>query len=224
MHFCGPRVDPNGPKVPTHCLVDGLYLLPHMVLVSLALPNMICKYLKIRKQDRQLKNWVRYPGHNFRWILTLLLIFFQVGHLLEGVLSDTLYQGTHLHLYIPYAVGILTSVFSIVFYTFLEGNNLMKPLVILWVYWGVALAFRLLKLVTLFTAGLHGGQMRFCLVWVDVVIHLLLFLVDTMVLVKQVSSKFFCIYRGLSRVQGVRDTFLAAIAQGSYQDFSQHYI
>ena len=120
--FCGSASSQIGiqevANLQQSCLLNGIYCIPHAVFIILAICVLIYKRFfhsevqPLYKSPEKLLR-LRYPFHDFRWTVFLILVilaFVQVG---EGILTDTLVLdgGVHPQFFIP---GILAFIATIV--------------------------------------------------------------------------------------------------------------
>ena len=199
MKFC--KEFSNATSVTRHgvlaneCFLDGLALQPHILFMLVSVPILIA-WNKSHIGSIDPKTWVHFPGHDVRWILTLLLAITNILEIGEGIISNTLYQGTHLHLFIPHVLALLGAVASIVYYHNVEMWNSPRFLVLLDLYWCFSIAVKALKLVHLLDRGLSVQHVRFNLTVTVLVIYICLLINELYVFTQLVSTT---IYRVCSQ-------------------------
>ncbi len=182
--FCGPRRDDAPIK---ECAVDIAGLVVPTVFVAAMLPSAFLKWWRIRGDHKNRRLWVRFSCHTARWILTLILLFFQALEVSEGFISGFLYsQNMYLHLYLPCLVAMFTTGMSLVLYDFCETFNLPRGLTILFLYWNVMALLKILKLFSL--PHLSYTTAREFLNWTILVVTFLLTCLEVWTLAKQVGA------------------------------------
>ncbi len=196
MRFC--KEISNSTSVTKHgvlaneCFVDGLYMQPHIVFTIISIPILIA-WNKSHYGSMKAKSWVHFPGHDIRWILTILLGMVNILEIGEGIISNTLYQGTHLHLYIPHIIALTGTVASIIFYHNTEMWNSPRFLILLDLYWAFAIGTKTLKLIHLMDRDVLMEYMRFNLTLVVLIIYACLLLNELYVFARLVSGIFLLI-------------------------------
>ena len=200
----------------SECLTDVLTIGVHVIFVSVAGVVALARWLKTRSPcdmttETTRQPWVRFPGHMARWLLTLIALGLNVMELCEGVLADvkamtsssnamtsssngvtssddvTSAMTSSLHLYVTPAVVLVSGVFSLAFYDFVETFNLPRLLLMSTIYWLGALTVKLFKLVALYEAGLGVAHVRVGLTWCIILLYLGLVMVELFAVKKLVS-------------------------------------
>ena len=187
--FCGPHI--NATKVgdgilANECFLDGLSFFPHILLILISLPILIA-WNKSSYGGTQAQTWVHFPLHTFRWILFIILILLNLVEIGEGVISDSMFVGSHLHLYIPHCVALIGSLFSIIYYHNVESLNSPRFLLLLILYWVAGLIVKILKVIHLFRKGLGVEHLRFDLTWDVIIVYGLLLILELYILCSLVS-------------------------------------
>ncbi len=191
MGFCGYNiVFVEGVRI-TECFADILCLIPSGVLLLAIAPNVLLKWFKLQSSCRVSSHlqWVRFPAHTARWIITILLIFFQILEIIEGIISDAHSMGTNFNFYIPQMLFLLGAIFTLIHYNFTETYNVPKFLLALLIYWGILCVTKLFKLLSLYEVSLAYYHARVNLVWLQLILGILLFAIDGYVLVTKVSHE-----------------------------------
>ncbi|XP_035661440.1 ATP-binding cassette sub-family C member 9-like isoform X2 [Branchiostoma floridae] len=169
------------------CLVDGLNLLPHMVVLPIAVMLVAvvghCRHHDYTRLQSRL--CVLFPGHSVRWMTILALLFVTMSEVGEGVLSDSFTPGHHPHLYVPWIMALLATVLGSVFYNLVEKLNRPRLLLILGLYHILSGGFKLLRLSHLYSRGVSTGSLRFQLTWASVLLYGVLVAVEGYVLYKK---------------------------------------
>ncbi|XP_078621240.1 ATP-binding cassette sub-family C member 9-like [Branchiostoma floridae x Branchiostoma japonicum] len=169
------------------CLVDGLNLLPHLVVLPLAI-ILVAAIGHCRNHDYtrlQSRLWVLFPGHSVRWLTILALLFVTMSEVGEGVLSDSFTPGHHPHLYVPWIMALLATVLGSVFYNLVEKLNRPRLLLILGLYHVLSGGFKVLRLSHLYSRGVSTDSLRFQLTWTSVLLYVVLVAVEVYVLYKR---------------------------------------
>ncbi|XP_078620823.1 ATP-binding cassette sub-family C member 9-like isoform X1 [Branchiostoma floridae x Branchiostoma japonicum] len=169
------------------CLVDGLNLLPHMVILPIAVILVAvvghCRHHDYSRLQSRL--WVLFPGHSVRWLTILVLLFVTMSEVGEGVLSDSFTPGHHPHLYVPWIMALLATILGSVFYNLVEKLNRPRLLLILGLYHLLSGGFKVLRLSNLYSRGVSTGSLRFQLTWASVLLYGVLVAVEGYVLYKK---------------------------------------
>ncbi|KAL1246974.1 hypothetical protein QQF64_034276 [Cirrhinus molitorella] len=129
--------------------------------------------------------WLHFPGHNFRWLLTTVLLFVLVCEIAEGIVSDGFNQSRHLHLYMPAGLAILAAITSIVYYHNIETSNFPKLLIALLIYWTLAFITKTIKFVKYDDHGIGLRQLRFCITGLLALLYGLLLGVEVNVIMQR---------------------------------------
>ncbi|KAI8489554.1 hypothetical protein Bbelb_327210 [Branchiostoma belcheri] len=169
------------------CLVDGLSLLPHVVVLPLAV-LLVAAVGHCRRHDNTPlynQSWVLFPGHSVRWLTIFALLFVTLCEVGEGVMSDSFTAGHHPHLYVPWITAILATLLGSVFYNMVEKLNRPRLLMILGLYHILSGGFKLLRLSHFYSRGVSPGSLRFQLAWASVLLYVLLVAVEGYVLCKR---------------------------------------
>ncbi|XP_066264199.1 ATP-binding cassette sub-family C member 9-like [Branchiostoma lanceolatum] len=168
------------------CLVDGLNVLPHVVVLPLAALLVAavghCRHHDYSRLPSRL--WVLFPGHSVRWLAIFALFFVTLCEVGEGVMSDGFSAGHHPHLYVPWIMALLATVLGSVFYHLVERLNRPGLLLILGLYHILSGGFKLLRLSHLYGRGVSWDSLRFQLTWASVLLYGLLSAVEGYVLYK----------------------------------------
>ena len=170
----------------SECFLDGLSFMPHILFVLVSLPVLIT-WNKSEYGSMHVKSWVHFPGHNVRWILTVLLFVLNLMEIGEGLISNSLYEGTHLHLFLPQCIGVIGTVVSVLYYHYVELWNSARFLMFLWCYWGFLLITKVLKMVHLLKANVGPAYMRFNFTCVAILLYACFLCIEAYVLYKLVS-------------------------------------
>ena len=174
------------------CIVDIVYFLPHVLFMTIMFLCLFIKWLHSRKTKRKdeqpSKQWVRYPGHSLRWILTFALIYAQILEATEGVLSELKYQGIHLHLYIPHLGAVFGAICSLIFYNVCENHNVPQFLIVSFLYWTITLVAKVIRMLSLLDNGLESHNARIILSWISLSIVALLVLIEIYVMKSEVRN------------------------------------
>ena len=209
MKFC--KEFSNSTSVTRHgvlaneCFLDGLTLQPHIIFMLISVPILIA-WNKSHYGTINPKTWVHFPGHDVRWILTIILCISNILEIGEGIISNSLYQGTHLHLFIPHIIALLGTVCSIIYYHNVEMWNSPRFLILLDVYWLFSITTKSLKIVHLIDRQLTTQYVRFNLTLLVLIIYICLFINELYVFTQLVSTQciahFFAIVLEFSHVAG----------------------
>ncbi|XP_073709543.1 ATP-binding cassette sub-family C member 8 isoform X1 [Misgurnus anguillicaudatus] len=190
VSFCGTdnssayKVD-NG-LLNNGCFLDALGLVPHVFLLFSTFPILFIGWgSQSSKVHIHHSTWLHFPGHNFRWLLTIFLLFVLVCEIAEGIVSDGFNQSRHIHLYMPAGLGILAAITSIVYYHNIETSNFPKLLIALLIYWILAFVTKTIKLVKYDEHGIGPRQLRFCITGLLALIYGLLLGVEINVILRR---------------------------------------
>ncbi|XP_071784449.1 ATP-binding cassette sub-family C member 8-like isoform X1 [Asterias amurensis] len=105
------------------CFTDLVYTVPHLLFILLSILVLFILGCCTRIRKEKYRYLIQYPGHNFRWVVILLLITLAACLIGEGILTDlTNYAKvpTRPHLYVPAGLFLISSLLTIVFYTKME--------------------------------------------------------------------------------------------------------
>lgn len=191
--FCGEF--PNATSISkgvlgNECFVDGLSFVPQILFILIAVPLLIV-WNKSQLGKLHAKTWVHFPGHEVRWIATFVLVAANLAEFGEGLISDSLYEGTHLHVFLPHLVCILGSMTSIVFYHYTEMWNSPRFLLILLLYWSASLMTKFLALINQMLMGVTSMHMKLHLTVLVILLYGLMVLVELYLLNILVSFHLF---------------------------------
>ncbi|XP_057203612.1 ATP-binding cassette sub-family C member 8 [Triplophysa rosa] len=190
MSFCGTdnssayKVD-NG-LLNNGCFLDALGVVPHVFLLFSTFPILFIGWgSQSSKVHIHHSTWLHLPGHNFRWLLTTILLFVLVCEIAEGIVSDGFNQSRHLHLYMSAGLGILAAITSIVYYHNIETSNFPKLLIALLIYWILAFITKTIKIIKYDDHGIGLRHIRFCITGLLVLIYRLLLGVEVNVILRR---------------------------------------
>ncbi|XP_070543483.1 ATP-binding cassette sub-family C member 8-like isoform X1 [Ptychodera flava] len=125
-------------------LAHGLFL---VVAVTSLIVLSRCSELRHFKA----RIYAHYPGHNFKYFTSILLIFVLVSSMIEGIFTAV--SRTHrkpVGLFLPQAIRTLSAIVSLVYYQRMEYWNKPRMACLLVVYWLSAVVVSSLTLVALF--------------------------------------------------------------------------
>ncbi|XP_038053890.1 ATP-binding cassette sub-family C member 9-like isoform X2 [Patiria miniata] len=138
------------------CLINTLKAVPHALAIIIfpvvLIGTRCCASLKGIGKARYL---LKFPGHDWRWVFTFILVGALIGSVVEGVLTEITFHGSSTrpspqpHLYLPDACAILATVLSIVYNQQMEVWQRPQMAWLLFFYWLVSLAVNSLRLVHL---------------------------------------------------------------------------
>ncbi|KTF73238.1 hypothetical protein cypCar_00047034 [Cyprinus carpio] len=197
LSFCGSdnssayKVD-NG-LLNNGCFLDALGLVPHVFLLFSTFPILFIGWgSQSSKVHIHHSTWLHFPGHNLRWLLTVVLLFVLVCEIAEGIVSDGFNQSRHLHLYMPAGLGMLAAITSIVYYHNIETSNFPKLLIALLIYWTLAFITKTIKFVKYDDHGIGLMQLRFCITGLLALLYGLLLGVEVNVILRRRYMWFPC--------------------------------
>uniref|UniRef100_A0A672NH57 ATP binding cassette subfamily C member 8 n=1 Tax=Sinocyclocheilus grahami TaxID=75366 RepID=A0A672NH57_SINGR len=197
LSFCGSdnssayKVD-NG-LLNNGCFLDALGVVPHVFLLFSTFPILFIGWgSQSSKVHIHHSTWLHFPGHNFRWLLTIVLLFVLVCEIAEGIVSDGFNQSRHLHLYMPAGLGILAAITSIVYYHNIETSNFPKLLIALLIYWTLAFITKTIKFVKYDDHGIGLRELRFCITGLLALLYGLLLGVEVNVILRRRYMWFPC--------------------------------
>ncbi|KFM80790.1 ATP-binding cassette sub-family C member 9, partial [Stegodyphus mimosarum] len=169
------------------CYVDFINLLVNIMLVLMTFLLISWqKCMKIQKKDREL---VRYHEHTSRWILMLCLLCINLIECGEAIMVNQLNDFPKLHNVISPFSSLLSSVAAISFYHYVERLNRPKLLLLLFLFWPIAICIKLAKLITLYGMGFNIYHLRLEVAWATTIVYSLLTAIDATLLVVQ---KYLC--------------------------------
>lgn len=188
--FCGEfqnatSITNNG-ALSNECFLDGLSFMPHILFVLITLPILI-SWNKSYYGSMHVKSWVHFPGHELRFTLFILMVLLNLLEIGEGVISNSLYLGTHLHLFLPHCVALIGTVTSTIYYHYLEQWNSPRFLFLLVLYWTAVLTTKVLELLYQIGRGFGSDLMRFNLNCTSIAISSSFLLIEAYVFFKLVS-------------------------------------
>uniref|UniRef100_A0A8C1GM39 ATP-binding cassette, sub-family C (CFTR/MRP), member 8b n=1 Tax=Cyprinus carpio TaxID=7962 RepID=A0A8C1GM39_CYPCA len=194
LSFCGSdnssayKVD-NG-LLNNGCFLDALGLVPHVFLLFSTFPILFIGWgSQSSKVHIHHSTWLHFPGHNLRWLLTVVLLFVLVCEIAEGIVFN---QSRHLHLYMPAGLGMLAAITSIVYYHNIETSNFPKLLIALLIYWTLAFITKTIKFVKYDDHGIGLMQLRFCITGLLALLYGLLLGVEVNVILRRRYMWFPC--------------------------------
>uniref|UniRef100_A0A672NHW5 ATP binding cassette subfamily C member 8 n=1 Tax=Sinocyclocheilus grahami TaxID=75366 RepID=A0A672NHW5_SINGR len=194
LSFCGSdnssayKVD-NG-LLNNGCFLDALGVVPHVFLLFSTFPILFIGWgSQSSKVHIHHSTWLHFPGHNFRWLLTIVLLFVLVCEIAEGIVFN---QSRHLHLYMPAGLGILAAITSIVYYHNIETSNFPKLLIALLIYWTLAFITKTIKFVKYDDHGIGLRELRFCITGLLALLYGLLLGVEVNVILRRRYMWFPC--------------------------------
>uniref|UniRef100_A0A671K6F9 ATP-binding cassette, sub-family C (CFTR/MRP), member 8b n=1 Tax=Sinocyclocheilus anshuiensis TaxID=1608454 RepID=A0A671K6F9_9TELE len=194
LSFCGSdnssayKVD-NG-LLNNGCFLDALGVVPHVFLLFSTFPILFIGWgSQSSKVHIHHSTWLHFPGHNFRWLLTIVLLLVLVCEIAEGIVFN---QSRHLHLYMPAGLGILAAITSIVYYHNIETSNFPKLLIALLIYWTLAFITKTIKFAKYDDHGIGLRQLRFCITGLLALLYGLLLGVEVNVILRRRYMWFPC--------------------------------
>lgn len=192
--FCGSKVNAMSVKygvIQNECFVDVLNIVPH-ALLTLTCTFILTAWNHSIIGKLKVKTWVHFQGHSFRWVCTLTLITTIMVEIAEGFISDfNDPDSTNYHAFIPACMAFLGAVLSIAFYHNVEQWNSPRFLLLLLMYWPIALVLKCLKALSMYKNNLPLDLLKVWLSLLDTALYLLLFLIELNVLRCQV--RWFCL-------------------------------
>uniref|UniRef100_A0A8C2EA29 ATP-binding cassette, sub-family C (CFTR/MRP), member 8b n=1 Tax=Cyprinus carpio TaxID=7962 RepID=A0A8C2EA29_CYPCA len=175
------------------CFLDALGLVPHVFLLFSTFPILFIGWgSQSSKVHIHHSTWLHFPGHNLRWLLTVVLLFVLVCEIAEGIVSDGFNQSRHLHLYMPAGLGMLAAITSIVYYHNIETSNFPKLLIALLIYWTLPFITKTIKFVKYDDHGIGLMQLRFCITGLLALLYGLLLGVEVNVILQRRYMWFPC--------------------------------
>ncbi|KAI8739255.1 ATP-binding cassette sub-family C member 9 [Biomphalaria glabrata] len=185
MGFCGSKSNAMSVKdgvIQNECFVDVLNIIPHalLALVSIFILT-VWNHSVIGKL--KVKTWVHYQCHNLRWICTLSLLATIIVEIAEGFISDLNDpDSTNYHAFVPACVAFLGALLSIIFYHNVEQWNSPRFLLLLLVYWPMAIVLKFLKALSIFRNDLTLDHLKVWLAIIDITFYMILFIIELNVL------------------------------------------
>ncbi|KAK6967355.1 ATP-binding cassette sub-family C member 9 [Biomphalaria glabrata] len=185
MGFCGSKSNAMSVKdgvIQNECFVDVLNIIPHalLALVSIFILT-VWNHSVIGKL--KVKTWVHYQCHNLRWICTLSLLATIIVEIAEGFISDLNDpDSTNYHAFVPACVAFLGALLSIIFYHNVEQWNSPRFLLLLLIYWPMAIVLKFLKALSIFRNDLTLDHLKVWLAIIDITFYMILFIIELNVL------------------------------------------
>ena len=194
MGFCGSKsnaMSVKGGALKNECFVDVLNIVPHALLALVCIFVLtVWNHSVIGKL--KVTTWVHYKWHNARWIFTLGLIATILVEIVEGFMRDSEAvddsDSTHYHTFVPACVAFLGALLSIIFYHNIEQWNSPRFLLVLLVYWPVAVVLKCLRALSIYQNNWTWSDLKVWLALMDIMFYLLLLTVEVNVLRCQVSE------------------------------------
>lgn len=172
------------------CFLDALTVVPHVFLLFITFPILFIGWgSQSSKVHIHHSTWLHFPGHNFRWILTFILLFVTVCEIAEGIVSDGFNQSVHLHLYMPSCLAFMAAITSIIYYHNIETSNFPKLLITLLIYWVLAFVSKTIKFAKYTEHGIGLRQLRFGITGLLTLLYGLLLAVEVNVIF---SRRYMC--------------------------------
>lgn len=147
------------------CVTVFITLVPHALLLLVVGPWVCIKWVQYTTPSTP--HWVRYPGHNSRWILTSFLLYMLVLEIVERILVDYRSGLWHVHVHVIGFVAIFAALFTLMLYDFAESCATSKYLLIHLLYWLCVTTAKSLHLTSLYMQGLDGRHIR---VWLCAIV------------------------------------------------------
>lgn len=191
MGFCGSKLNAMSVKdgvIQNECFVDVLNIIPHALLALVCIFILtVWNHSVIGKL--KVKTWVHYQWHSFRWICTLSLLTTIIVEIAEGFISDLNDpDSTNYHAFVPACVAFLGALLSIIFYHNVEQWNSPRFLLVLFIYWPMAIVLKCLKALSIYRNDLTLDHLKVWLALIDIIFYLMLFMTELNVLRCQVTS------------------------------------
>ncbi|BFZ18446.1 hypothetical protein BsWGS_21482 [Bradybaena similaris] len=185
MGFCGSKSNAMSVKdgvIQNECFVDVLNIIPHALLALICIFILtVWNHSVIGKL--KVKTWVHYQGHSLRWICTLALLTTIIVEISEGFISDLNDpDSTNYHAFIPSCIAFIGGLLSIIFYHNVEQWNSPKFLMLLLMYWPMAIVMKCLKALSIYRNNLTLDHLKVWLALIDILFYLLLFFIELNVL------------------------------------------
>ncbi|XP_033647740.1 ATP-binding cassette sub-family C member 9-like [Asterias rubens] len=165
------------------CFINGLTVLPHAAFATLASIILFAVGVCSGYRGYNTRYVIRFPGHLFRWIITMLFMIVLIAAIGEGILSDTTYRdldlGTQPYLYMGSIAALLGTMLSLVFYHHMEVWDLSGMDFLLLTYWVMGCLAESLRVINLYELGLaEFTVVRFSISCISILIYLLLIVID----------------------------------------------
>ena len=177
------------------CLMNGIYCIPHAVFIALAVIILIYKRFfnadieTLYKTPEKLLR-IRYPFHDFRMIVLLLLFLLTTIQVFEGVLTDTLVIGgsSRPQLFVPAILSVFGTVALVYYSDRVELWDQPKMLCLQVVYMLAAIVSEMLRFRDLRRApGMNITILKFDLTLSMLIAYILLLIVDVFLIFNRVS-------------------------------------
>ncbi|XP_070204431.1 ATP-binding cassette sub-family C member 9-like [Littorina saxatilis] len=181
MAFCGSRSDAMSVKegvLQNECFVDVLNIIPHATLSLIGI-FIVTVWNHSIMGKLKAKTWVHFQGHNFRWILNLMLLTILIIEVAEGFISDANDPDTtNYHAFVPQCLAFLGSLVGIIYYHKVEIWNSPKFLLALLFYWPTSFSLKFLKVFSMYKNDITWLHLKMWLAWVVIALYIALFIVE----------------------------------------------
>ena len=192
MAFCSSG--PNSAHFNSECVVDGLRMVAPLLLVCAAGPSILLRWVKLRTPCHitHSRRWLRYTGHELRWILVICAVISEILLIGEGVLSyvnprrGSPAPGTHP--FIPSILCTIANIFSLFIYNLSEIHRLPRLLLVLLLYWAPCAGLAIVKLGSLLWIGVAADTMRLIVMSLIFIIYSALLLLEAYLLITMVTA------------------------------------
>ncbi|XP_071492094.1 ATP-binding cassette sub-family C member 9-like [Diadema antillarum] len=180
------------------CFANAVVALPSAVFSVAAILILILASCWRRQRDRPGKYLVRYPGHELRWIVSLVLFVLTLAALSEGAMSESLYRTwgntSHPHLYLSGVALLVSALVSSAYYHSLEIWRMKRLSWFLLLFWATSISTMSYRLYHYVEVGTDSFQiLRFDITIGLLIVYIVLLLNEVYFL--SVSTICFC-YHG----------------------------
>ena len=163
-----------------------------LLLICAAGPSILLRWCKLRTPCHitHSRLWLRYTGHQLRWILVICAVILELLLITEGILmytSSASETGHHAH--ITSLVTIPANIFSLCIYNMTEIHRLPHLLFILLLYWIPYSGGSVIKVGVLLQNGVGIDSMRLNLLLTLWAVTLALLILECYLLWKMVSLR-----------------------------------
>ncbi|XP_076452886.1 ATP-binding cassette sub-family C member 9-like [Babylonia areolata] len=181
MAFCGSKSDAMSVKdgvLQNECFVDVLNIIPHATLSLIGI-FIVTVWNHSVMGKLKAKTWVHFQGHNFRWILTIMLLIVLIIEIAEGFISDSNdADTTNYHAFIPQCLAFLGALVGIIYYHKVEIWNSPKFLLAMLIYWPAAISLKFLKVFSMYKNNISWLHLKMWMAWAVIGLYVALLVVE----------------------------------------------
>ncbi|XP_070536031.1 ATP-binding cassette sub-family C member 9-like [Ptychodera flava] len=178
------KADGEASTCQDHCLANVLSVCVHGAFLVVASVVLVVAGHCTDLRHYRSKGLIHFPGHYYKWVLSIVLGIVLLGALGEGILTDvTRNSTTQPHLYVPQIFAVTNVIVSLVYYHHVEYWNKPGLIWLLPTYWLLTTVTEIWRFVTLekeYDFDLH--ILRFDFIIACIALYLTFVLVEANVL------------------------------------------